>query len=271
MLAGWRDRVSGTKDHQVKVQGHRIEIGEIETILEQHGGVRQAVVAAVGAPRGPRKLVAYIVPKQEVELKDDDLRDYLAARLPSYMVPAIFRIKDSLPLSSNGKVDRSALVEYCAPAEEQRATALAPGTPIEEKLAALWQETLGSTPGSVRDNFFNAGGDSVSAIKLLSKVKKTFNAEVPVRDFFTNCCIAELAEAIERQTQAEVKIGLKLAEHSGPGEYALSFAQERLWFLCQLEPESPFYNLPIAVRLKGKLNIAAFQISLNEIVNAMKS
>jgi amino acid adenylation domain-containing protein len=254
----------GREDQQVKVQGHRIETGEIEAVLEQHPGVRQAVVTAVGALRGPKKLVAYVVPRQECELQTDAFKSFLAAKLPAYMVPATIHLKDSMPLSANGKVDRSAFLKDLAPEEETRAT-LAPRTRTEEQIAELWRETLGSSPASITENFFNAGGDSVSAIKLLSKVKKAFNADINVREFFERSSIMELAEAAEKRKQ----IGPRKDSDSAitdSDEHVLSFAQERLWFLCQLEPESPFYNLPIAVHLKGKLNMTAFRESMDEIV-----
>jgi amino acid adenylation domain-containing protein len=255
----------GREDFQVKVQGHRIETGEIESSLEQHPDVRQAIVNAVGELRGPKKLVAYVVPRQGCELQPEALRQFLATQLPSYMVPAAIIVKDSLPLSQNGKVDRSALLGTSVVMEESQAPVLTPRSSTEEAVTSLWEEVLGHKPSSPLENFFSAGGDSVSAIKLLSRINKIFGIEVPVRELFERPALEDLTRAVENRKESAQKPEIPAAASTDSGEYPLSFAQERLWFLCQLEPKSPFYNLPITVRLKGRLELPALQSSLDEV------
>jgi len=231
----------GRIDHQVKIRGFRIELGEIDAVLASHPAVRECVaVAREGA------LVAYVVGES---LDLEKLRAFLGTRLPDYMVPSAFVVLESLPLTSNGKVDRKAL-----PAPERRvdeAVWVAPSGPIEEMLAGIWGEVLRLDRVGARDNFFALGGHSLLATQVVSRLREALSVDLPVRQLFETPTVAELARAVARERQeATSQIVPRVARDTDP---PLSFAQQRLWFLDQLEPGSPAYNIPLAVRLTGEL------------------
>ncbi|HVS00902.1 MAG TPA: amino acid adenylation domain-containing protein, partial [Thermoanaerobaculia bacterium] len=246
----------GRIDHQVKVRGFRIELGEIESRLLAHPQVRAAVAVARDDLRGGRGLVAYVVPKAG-DLAAGELRAFLEGLLPGYMVPQAFVQLPSLPLTPNGKVDRKAL-----PAPETRPAGVyaAPRTQVEELLAGLWAEVLGLERVGVEDNFFELGGHSLLATRVVSRVRQTLAVELPLRDLFEAPTVAGLAGRVER---AELEARMPRIERmSRTGDLPLSFAQQRLWFLDRLEPDSSAYNLAAAVRLTGPLDGPAFAASL---------
>jgi acyl carrier protein len=188
----------GRADHQVKVRGFRIELGEVETALAAHPGVRQAVAVAWAPPAGGEtRLVAYVVPADGAPPSPGELRDALGERLPDYMVPSAFVVLPALPLTANGKVDRRALPAPDAAALEPQRAYVAPRTPTEEALAAVWAELLGRSPIGVHDDFFHLGGHSLLAARVVSRVREAFRVELPLASFFEGSTLAELAETIE--------------------------------------------------------------------------
>jgi acyl-coenzyme A synthetase/AMP-(fatty) acid ligase/acyl carrier protein len=206
----------GRIDQQVKIRGFRVELGEIEAPLNRYEGVREAVVVARAGESGARRLVAYVVFETE-EVSSDKLRSYLQQQLPPYMVPSQFVSLTELPLTANGKVDRRALPDP----EIERATVArefcGPRTPAEEMLASIWSEVFRLSRVGIHDSFFELGGESILAIKLISRVNKDFDIELPVRALFEQPTIAELAPLIvrdqaERSDEAEL---LKLLEELG--------------------------------------------------------
>ena len=260
----------GRLDHQVKIRGFRIETGEVEAALGGHPAVRQAVVMAVEAALGDKRLVAYVVPVQRGEdagLSGSQLRRFLQERLPDYMVPSAFVVIDALPLTPNGKVDRLALPAPQWSRQQLASEYVAPRTPVEEVLAGIWSQVLRIEKVGVHDNFFDLGGHSLLATQLVSRVREAFEIELPLRNVFESPTVATLAEHVEIAKRAEAGV---LAPPIQPvprdQELPLSFAQQRLWFLDQLEPNSPFYNLPEVVRLTGPLNVPVLERSLNEVV-----
>ena len=256
----------GRRDHQVKIRGFRIELGEIEAALNQHAAVQEAVVVVREDQPGNRRLVAYLVPNA-VPFEVSDLRRFLHDKLPEYMLPSAFVVLDALPLTPNGKVDRRAL-----PAPEQTRSSLAdtytaPRTPLEGILAGTWAEVLGLKQVGIHDNFFELGGHSLLATQIISRVRSAFQVELPLRTVFESPTIAGMAERLETvQREVSVQSAPPLQPVSRQGDLVLSFAQQRLWFLDQLEPDSPLYNIPIALRLTGSLDLAALERSLDEIV-----
>ncbi|WP_414542084.1 amino acid adenylation domain-containing protein [Nostoc sp. CCY0012] len=251
----------GRIDHQVKIRGFRIELGEIETVLSQHPSVREAVVLV----QENQFLVAYTIFHQNATNSINELRNYLQRHLPEYMIPSAFVLLDSLPLTPNGKVDRKAL-----PAPEQTRTELeqkfvAPRNPTEEMLAGIWVKILGIEQIGIHDNFFDLGGHSLLATQVISQVRKAFGLEIPLRYLFASPTIAKLAKNIEK-TQPEFNSVPSLEPVDRNQELPLSFSQQRLWFLHQLDPDSTAYNGSDLVRLQGKLNVAALEESINEIV-----
>ncbi|MFN0056081.1 MAG: amino acid adenylation domain-containing protein [Planctomycetales bacterium] len=270
-LARWRGDGTlafvGRADQQVKIRGFRIELGEIEAALVAQTGVGQAtVMARDSGPRG-KQLVAYVVPAPGMTVDQALLRRELGARLPDYMVPSAFVFLDQLPLTRNGKVDRKALP---APEMDRRhleQSVVAPRTPVEELLAGIWSSVLGVEQVGIHDSFFELGGHSLLATKVTARVRDALQVELPVRSLFEAPTVAELAARIE-QTRSDPPAAGILPLRPAPrnGRLPLSFAQERLWFLDQLDPGSATYNIPWIHRLRGPLNVAALERSLQEIV-----
>ncbi|HEV2436447.1 MAG TPA: amino acid adenylation domain-containing protein [Verrucomicrobiae bacterium] len=262
----------GRADHQVKLRGFRIELGEIEAALGQHPAVRQTVVLAREDTPGEKRLVAYVVAAREPLLTTTDLRHFLKAKLPEYMVPAVFVLLEALPLMPNGKIDRRALPSPDRTRPELDKVFVAPRTPTEELMAEIWAELLDLERVGIHDNFFELGGHSLLATQVVSRIRETFQLEIPLRRLFEVPTVAGLAESIEAARLAGLTL---LAPPILPvprnGDLALSFAQQRLWFFDQLEPGLPAYNIPAAVRLKGPLNLAALEQSLNEIIKRHES
>ncbi|HEV2733291.1 MAG TPA: amino acid adenylation domain-containing protein, partial [Longimicrobiaceae bacterium] len=246
---------------QVKVRGFRIELGEIEARLAEHAAVHEVVVVARDGEVGVPRLVAYYTGDGAGAAA---LRAHLAERLPEYMVPAAFVHMDALPVNPNGKLDRKALPEpEYASAEE---TYVAPRTPMEEVLAGIWAEVLGVERVGVHDPFFELGGHSLLPPRAVSWVREVFGVDVPLRALFEGPTVAELAGRVEEMRRAELPTLPPVVPVERTEPPLLSFAQERLWFLDQLEPGSAFYNLPFALRLRGALDVDALERSLGEIV-----
>ncbi|MFL6293612.1 MAG: amino acid adenylation domain-containing protein, partial [Thermoanaerobaculia bacterium] len=229
----------GRLDYQVKLHGIRIELGEIEAALERHPAVRQAVVTLRSdGPEGAR-LVGYVMSDQPEEELSAALADSLRGLLPGVMVPTAWVVLPAFPLSPNGKVDRKALP---APTRHGQTGAVVPRNAAEERVAAVWREVLGLETVGVHDNFFELGGHSLLAVRAAFRLGEAFEVELPVAALFQAPTVAGLAQRLEGAGSREA-----LPVPSEEGRSPLSFAQQRLWFLDRLEPESPFYNVPAAV------------------------
>jgi amino acid adenylation domain-containing protein/non-ribosomal peptide synthase protein (TIGR01720 family) len=272
-LACWRPdgnlEFLGRVDEQVKIRGFRIELGEIETVLGQHPGLKEcAVLAREGATPNDRSLVAYVVARQEPTPKISDLRSFLHNKLLDYMVPPVFVFMTKLPRMANGKVDRKALPAPDSNRPEVCDAYVAPRTPAEELVAGIWADVLRVPRVGAFDNFFDLGGHSLMATQLTSKLRSAFGVEVPLRVLFETPSVAALTEFIDktRRQAAQEEEAPPLQVVGRDGNLALSFAQQRLWFFDQLEPDSLFYSLPTAIRLSGALDVVALERSLREIV-----
>jgi amino acid adenylation domain-containing protein len=260
----------GRNDHQVKIRGFRIEPGEIEARLTEHPAVREAVVLAREDVTGDKRLVAYIVPTPHEGMDPTEivatLRTHLNGVLPEYMVPAAFVQLDSFPLTPNGKLDRKALPAPGDDAYARRAFELPQGE-IEQTLATIWAELLGIEKISRHDNFFELGGHSLLAMRLLSRVASAVGVTLPLAALFTHPTLIALTLAI---AETVVHTGLQalpaIVPVSREGRLALSFAQQRLWFLAQLDAKiSATYHIPMALRLHGPLDLSAWQRSLDTL------
>ncbi|HIP70970.1 MAG TPA: amino acid adenylation domain-containing protein, partial [Anaerolineae bacterium] len=257
----------GRLDHQVKIRGFRIEPAEIEAALKEHTAVHQVAVKAWETPGGDRRLAAYIVAGPDNPPQPGQLRRFAQERLPDYMVPAAFVLLDEMPLLANGKVNRRALPEPDWSERSLDNAFVAPRTAVEEQLANIFREVLEAAQVGVHDNFFDLGGHSLLATQLVSRVREAFAIDLPLRAIFESPTVAALAEQVEigqrggASTQAP-----PLQPVPRTAEMPLSFAQQRLWFLDQLEPGSPFYNIPEALRLTGVLDTGVLERALNEIV-----
>ncbi|MCA2866528.1 MAG: amino acid adenylation domain-containing protein [Microcystis sp. M058S1] len=256
----------GRIDSQVKIRGFRIELGEIEAVLTQYPQVQSSVIIAREDTPGNKRLVAYIVPEKEATPTPNEMRQCLKEKLPEYMIPSAFVILESLPLTPNGKIDRRAL-----PAPEQNYERtdkfILPRNPIEEILVTIWTEVLKVQQISINDNFFELGGHSLLATQLISRIRTNLSIEIPLRSLFAAPTIEELGQQIQQLQQEDLTLSAPpILPRGEQSELLLSYAQTRLWFLDQLEPNSPFYNIPVALRLRGHLNQAALTQSLEEII-----
>jgi amino acid adenylation domain-containing protein len=256
---------AGRRDHQVKVRGYRIELAEIEKALLEAADVQQAIVIARGEHAEDKRLVAYVVPQPGKNIEAGKLADYLRRRLPAYMVPAHFVEIAGLPVTANGKVDRNALP---APTLETEDSYVAPQTSQEEVLCGIVAEVLEQPRVGIDDNFFDMGGHSLLATLVISRVRAMFGVELPLQALFEQPTVRGMAERLKEELAAAEQSGLVSAipriERSGP--LPLSYAQQRLWFIDQMEPGSALYNIPLAGKVSGGLDKHALQQSLDEIV-----
>lgn len=268
-LARWRAdgqiEYLGRMDHQVKIRGFRVELGEIEAALRTHPAVIEAVVLAREDQPGDKRLVAYLVASAGKRPAAKELRKFVKAQLPQHMVPAAIVFLETLPLTPNGKLDRKAL-----PAPEEEATTMesvAPRTALEDQVAGIWREVLGRKQIGVKDNFFELGGHSLLATQVLSRLRELFQVQPPLIEFYAAPTIESLANGLAAGKWAlEGAPSLSRRSLTGSGEAPMSFVQERLWFLDQLEPGSAAYNVPTALRLRGKLSEEALGRALNSVI-----
>ncbi|HEX5714823.1 MAG TPA: amino acid adenylation domain-containing protein, partial [Thermoanaerobaculia bacterium] len=252
----------GRIDHQVKIRGFRVELREIEAVLAEHPTVRETVVMAREDRPGERNLVAYVVTAPGGEISPAELRGFLAERLPDYMLPAAFVAIPALPLTANGKVDLRSLPEPAQPVDDAEQDA--PRTPAEELLAEIWAGVLGRERVGVHDDFFTLGGHSLLATRVVSRIRQVFQADLPLRSLFEAPTVAELAGRLAAARRPQPLPPIRPVARTG--DLPLGFAQERLWFLDQLLPGQPAYNLPYFVRLEGRLEAAVLERALSEVV-----
>ncbi|HKV36205.1 MAG TPA: non-ribosomal peptide synthase/polyketide synthase [Pyrinomonadaceae bacterium] len=261
----------GRLDYQVKVRGFRIELGEIESVLRTHPDIGEAVVVSWEDAPGNTRLAAYVVPSPK-ELTSGQLQSFLREKLPEYMVPAAFLSLSELPLTANGKIDRSALPSPAEFASQLPGASAHTRTPIEELVAGIWCQVLGVAHVGSHDNFFELGGHSLLATQVISRIRETLNVDVSLRSLFVAPTVAALAEEVEKGLRLEDRSQLpNLAPVLRDHDLPLSFAQQRLWFLDQLEPGNTLYSVPAALRLSGRLNPAVLEKALDEIARRHES
>jgi amino acid adenylation domain-containing protein len=266
----WRDdgtlEFLGRLDHQVKVRGFRVEPAEIEAHLTQRRDVKHAVVVVRRTTVQQREIVAYVVPSDPATAAESfaaRLTESLHTTLPDFMVPAAIVVLSRLPLTPIGKVDRAAL-----PAPDRRPQADPAGGPrtdTERRLAAVLAEVLGVPGVGLRDNFFALGGNSLLAMQLVSRIRRELKATIPLRAIFEAADVEALASACEAVAESSATRQESIPRAARGTDAPLSFAQERLWFLHRLEPGNPFYNVPLAVRLRGPVDAGALQRALQQL------
>ncbi|MEV2250527.1 amino acid adenylation domain-containing protein [Streptomyces sp. NPDC050147] len=265
-LAKWSDdgllHFQGRADEQVKIRGFRIELGEIETVLTAHPDIAQATVIA-----REDRLAACLV-ADNPDLSTSAIREFAAARLPEYMVPAILTVLDALPLTPNGKVDKAALsaLEYAA--GQGRAAA----TPMEEILCGLFADVLGVARVGPDDGFFELGGDSLLGMRVVARIRAVLDAKVSIRDLFGAPSAAGLARQL---TGAGEHKRLELLPQPRPDQVPVSYAQRRMWFLNRLaevgSEAAGAYNLPLALRMEGELDVQALEAALGDVADRHES
>ncbi len=265
-LVRWQDDGQliflGRIDDQVKIRGYRIETGEIESILGEMEGIETCAVVARTNKAGDAYLAAYYISRNDKQ--EQTLRDELKKALPDYMIPAVFVSIDAIPLTANGKVDRRALP---LPQMEGKTKAyVAPRNAAEELLATIWQEILGIGRIGIHDNFFELGGHSLTATRLISRIRQSFEVELPLKDVFDASTIAQLAEIVERLRSSGKSTLPPIEPISREGDIPVSLPQQRLWFIDQFSPGNFAYNIPFAVKIDGELDKEVLEESFQRVI-----
>jgi len=264
-LAAWlpngQIKYLGRKDDQVKVRGYRIELGEINEILSQCSQVKNSVVVANKDKHGQVRLIAYVVPVKALDKKE--VESFLKAKLPEYMIPSVWMEMEALPLNSNGKIDRKHLPTPDATALS-RNTFVAPETENQARIISIWKELLLLERISVLDDFFELGGHSLLALRLLSALRRAFDVDLSVRDLFEYSTVVDLAKLVENRHPAATIPSLTVVNR--PAKLPLSFAQERLFFIDQLQG-SVQYHIPMVMSFDGELDTQLVEKTFQEIVN----
>ncbi|MCV7241158.1 AMP-binding protein, partial [Mycobacterium mantenii] len=245
----------GRADEQVKVRGYRIELGEVRAALSELDGVEHAAVIAREDLAGEKRLVGYVTGAADPA----DIRARLGRRLPTYMVPSAVVVLDALPLTVNGKLDTRALP---APEYQDADRYRAPVSAIEEILAGIYAQVLGVERVGVDDSFFDLGGDSLSAMRVIAAVNTTLSKGISVRALFEAPTVAELAPRLGGGADRPSRV----LAGPRPAAVPLSFGQSRLWFIDQLQGPSPMYNMPAALRIRGRLDVPALSAALVDVV-----
>jgi amino acid adenylation domain-containing protein len=248
----------GRADQQVKIRGFRIELGEIESVLARHPAVAQCVVIASENSAGGKRLVGYVVAAPGQDVSSDDLIYHLSQKLPGYMIPSAFVVLEALPLTVNGKIDRKSLP---SPDFTGVVATRKPRNLVEETLCGIFADVLSVASVGIDDDFFALGGHSLLATRVVSRVRVMLGVELPIQTLFEWPRVVELAEHL-----GDGKPRLPLLRQVRPERVPLSFAQQRLWFLYRMEGPSPTYNIPMALRLRGGLNVDALAEALTDVV-----
>lgn len=268
-LARWRSdgnlEYLGRRDYQVKIRGFRIELGEVETALRKHPAVAESVVVAHDV-QGAKRLFAYVVPNTaNWTTAEEELRLHLKSKLPEHMVPSGFVLLDGLPLTPNGKVDRKAL-PLPALSDESPGEGASLGTPAERLVAAIWAEVLGRECVGAKDHFFELGGDSLLAVRVLSRIREATRADVPLALVFSNPTLSSLAAIVDQYHGSADAAPVAIQKVSRDQPVPASFVQERLWVLHELASDSDAYNVPAALQLSGALNVDSLKTALTSLV-----
>ncbi|HKV39967.1 MAG TPA: amino acid adenylation domain-containing protein, partial [Blastocatellia bacterium] len=270
----------GRKDQQVKVRGFRVELAEIESVLSCHPNVRQAVVVVAAGGRFDNSLVSYLVPRCKPWPAANELAAFAGGELPDYMVPAAFYIVEELRLTPSGKVDRRALPSLISDLPCPSPPSLPPSRPVEDIVSGIVAEVLRAKTVGLSDNFFDMGGHSLLAMLVVSRVRKAFGVDLPLRIFFEAPTASALSGWIESAIRADRRLKLPPLRAFGidsalasthaledtSRRYPLSFAQQRLYFLERFQPGTPVYNIPAGAMLRGPLKITALDRALTEVV-----
>ena len=254
----------GRADEQVKIRGYRIELGEIQAALTEFDGVEHAAVIAREDRPGDKRLIGYITETVTGAVDPAAARTALAERLPDYMVPAAIVVLQALPMTVNGKLDTRALP---APEYTDVDHYRAPTDPTEDILAGIYAQVLGLDRVGIDDSFFDLGGDSVSAMRIIAAINTGLDADLSVHALFDAPTVAQLAAHIGAD-EGRLK---PLVAVERPAVIPLSFAQNRLWFLDQLQGPSPVYNMAVALQLRGKLDVDALRAAFDDVIGRHES
>ncbi|HJP93407.1 MAG TPA: amino acid adenylation domain-containing protein [Pyrinomonadaceae bacterium] len=252
----------GRTDHQVKIRGSRIELGEIQSALDTHPEIRASIVLVHEDASGEKRLTAYVLSRGK-RLSNRDVRAYLGKKLPEFMVPASIVVLEDFPRTASGKIDRLSLPKPVDVREDQ----VAPRNLTEEIVAEVFTDILAVDEISVNDDFFALGGHSLLIPRVINRLNELFAVDLPMRALFDNSRISELADTIASLRSVDTAAQTPIVPVSRNGELPLTFAQESLWAIEQFAPATGAYNISRVLRLKGNLNIDVLQRSINTIVS----
>lgn len=256
----------GRTDEQVKYHGYRVELNEIRSALNKHPRVKESVIVKKRNRKGEEVLIGYYVSRQEISA--GQLRTWLAESVIEETIPTIFVHLKKLPLTMNGKVNYEGLPSVEEAIEKQRKSYVGASTEAEKKVAAIWGEVLGVEEVGIYDNFFDLGGHSLIGTRVISRLRETFKVEIPLQTLFEHPTLVDLAEQVDiALSKAQIRQIPPIIPVPRDIELPLSFAQHRLWFLNQLEPDIAFYNVASSARLAGPLKVRALCDAFNEMVN----
>ncbi|MFF2089443.1 amino acid adenylation domain-containing protein [Paenibacillus sp. NPDC058174] len=271
---------AGRRDFQVKIRGHRIEIGEIEQLLLRHEQVRETVVTAFEEEDGEYALCAYVVMRMQTGADAEQgggaglsgplivqLREYLGDKLPSYMVPAFIVVLDDIPLTPTGKIDRRALPAP-GPADAGTRELVPLSTDTERKLAEIWKELLGTDVISAKDSFFELGGHSLKAAGMVSRIAERFGVQMPLRDIFMNPTLEGLAAHLDTSDTMEAA---RIPRQPEREYYPMSRAQRRQYMMGMISNEAKMYHVPFAVHMQGKLDVERLEEAFLEMIRRHES
>ncbi|AZZ97460.1 amino acid adenylation domain-containing protein [Pseudoalteromonas sp. R3] len=252
----------GRKDYQIKIRGYRIEIGEIEAQLARHSDVQNAIVIYVPEQQSLQAYLLTQVPACQQSALLQAIKAQLAQTLPDYMLPDAFMCVSSFAYRPNGKVDRSRLPAFDVAVKDEY---VAPATPTEQRLQAVWQRLLDKESISTEANFFHLGGHSLLATRLVTAIIAEFNVELAVKSVFSANTIAKQALLIDSSEQ--LSVGAQLSVQARPAEGApLSYAQQRMWFINQLEGNSGNYNIPMVYAIRGEVDVSLMELAFAQLL-----
>ncbi|MBI1890864.1 MAG: non-ribosomal peptide synthase/polyketide synthase [Burkholderiales bacterium] len=255
----------GREDFQVSIRGFRVELVEIENVLRAVPAIAEVVVVAQDDANKLARLVCFYVEQPEAKVDVNELRALVARKLPSYMVPSLFVRLDAMPLTPNRKIDRLGLPKPSM-ADDENIVQVAPRNPMEESIAAIWSEVLGLEHISVNRNFFEIGGHSLLAVQVVARIKDKLGLPLTIKDLFTHTTIESLAEFLGSVESSGQSVLPPVVKREEQGRIPLSLDQKPYWFLHQLEGGSYTYNIPLAMRLNGALNVDALEKSFDALI-----
>jgi len=258
-------KITGRKDHQIKIRGFRVETGEIETLLLRHEGVKEAAVSAAEDKNGNTYLCAYLVSR--LPIPPGALRNYLSEFLPAYMIPRYFIPLDSMPLTPNGKIDRKELPKV-EEADVSGQEYKAPTNETEQKLAAIWREVLAVNRVGIHDNFIELGGHSLLVISIIDKIHQVFNVELQWTDVFANPTVEELSRLIDHSPQKQL---MAIQPVEKKEYYIAAPAQKRMFVLNQLEGIGTTYHSTAVRQLTGQLDQQRFEQAVQQLIQRHES
>ena len=258
----------GRVDRQVKLRGFRIELGEVEAVIARHPGVRRVVAVIREDTPGDRRLVAYVLAETGADPDPAALRRLAAEHLPGYMLPSALVAVDDIPRTANGKLDPAALPrpEASAPPPRETRASTASGDPLEELVTGIWSDVLGTPPSAPDADFFDQGGHSILATRMVARLREAVGGELPLRALFESPTVSGLTRRLRELTKPAAGGEITPRPAASGDEQPMSYAQTRLWFLNRLEPDNPFYNVVLAAELEGRLDEEALHRAAREVV-----